>query len=104
MRAEPATVGLLRTSGGEQSVRPGSVQPVVRPTPEFATGPYDRRPFRRDGLVVATRKDERPDAQSSAIFDAHYLRLSGATDARFVRLNAHSVRRTRNHPGPAHDR
>jgi hypothetical protein len=53
---------------------------------------------------VATRKDERPDAQSSAISDAHYLRLSRATDARSLRLNARFVRRTRNHPLPAQDR
>src|SRR3954451_5142134 len=39
MRAEPAAVGLLRNSGGHQSVKSGSVQPIVQPTPEFATGP-----------------------------------------------------------------
>ena len=55
------------------------------------------------GLVgVVTRNDARADAQSSAIFDAHYVRLEGATDAHSMRLNARSVRRTRNHPGSAH--
>src|SRR3954454_14150107 len=37
--AEPATVGLLRTSGGQQSVKSGSAQPIVPPTPKFATSP-----------------------------------------------------------------
>src|SRR4051812_11596121 len=38
VRAEPAIVGLLRTSGGQQSMKLGSVSPLVWPTPEFATG------------------------------------------------------------------
>jgi hypothetical protein len=53
-------------------------------------------------LSVPTRNDGRPDAQSSAIFDANYLRLSATADARCLRLNARFVRRTRNHPGSAH--
>jgi len=56
----------------------------------------------RSAVGVAARKDERPDAQSSAVFDADYLRLAGAADARSLRMNARSVRRTRNHPLPAH--
>ena len=40
MRAEPVAVGLFRTSDGEQSMKSGSVQPIVRPTPEFATSPF----------------------------------------------------------------
>jgi hypothetical protein len=39
MRAEPGAVGLLRTFAGDQSVKLGSVQSIVRPTPEFATSP-----------------------------------------------------------------
>ena len=55
-----------------------------------------------EGLGIATRNDARCDAQSSAIFNANYVRLEGATNARCLRLNARLVRPTRNHPGSAH--
>ena len=47
------------------------------------------------GLAVATRNDVRPDAQSRVVFDAQSVRLSAIADARSVRLNARSLRRTR---------
>src|SRR3954452_22469435 len=37
---------LFRISGGQQNVKFGSVQPILRPTPEFATSP-DRPPTSR---------------------------------------------------------
>ena len=43
VRAEPAAVGLFRSAAGEQSVKLGSVQPIVRPAPEFATSPVGGR-------------------------------------------------------------
>src|SRR5689334_7097111 len=39
VRAEPTAVDLFRSASGEQSMKLGSLQPIVRPTPEFATGP-----------------------------------------------------------------
>jgi hypothetical protein len=53
-------------------------------------------------LAMATRNDGRPDAQSSAISDAGSLRLWEMTDARSLRMSAHSLRWTRNHPVAAH--
>jgi len=48
-------------------------------------------------LGVAARNDERPDAQSSAVFDADSLRLRRCVDAGYLRTRARSVRRTRDH-------
>jgi hypothetical protein len=53
---------------------------------------------------VAARNDARSDAQSRAVSDARSLRLEGVADARCLRPSARSVRRTRNHPVPTHDR
>ena len=46
---------------------------------------------------VATRNDECSDAQSRPVSGAHYLRLKRASDARYLRLSARSLRRTRDH-------
>src|ERR1700733_13631742 len=48
-------------------------------------------------VTVVTRNDERSDAQSRPISGAHYLRLKQASDARYLRLNAQSLRQTRDH-------
>jgi hypothetical protein len=51
-----------------------------------------------DGAIdVATRNDERPDAQSRVVFGAQSVRISVATGARYLSLNAQSLRRTRDH-------
>jgi len=39
VRAEPAARILFRTFAGCQSMKPGSAQSIVPPTPEFATSP-----------------------------------------------------------------
>jgi len=43
--AEPAACTLLRAFADHQSVKLGSVYPIVRPTPEFATGPSGQLPI-----------------------------------------------------------
>jgi hypothetical protein len=48
-------------------------------------------------IGVAARNHERPDAQSSSVSDAHWLRLTGPSDARYLRLNARYLRLARDH-------
>lgn len=47
---------------------------------------------------VAARNHKRLDAQSRVFFDAQSVRTSETADARYVRLNAVSLRRTQDHP------
>lgn len=54
------------------------------------------------GLGVATRNDERPDAQSRVVFGAQSVRISVTMGARYLRLNARSLRRTRDHAVSTH--
>ncbi len=49
-------------------------------------------------VVVAARNHKRLDAQSRVLFDAQSVRTSEIADARYVRLNAGSLRRTQDHP------
>jgi hypothetical protein len=46
-------------------------------------------------VSVATRNDVRADAQSRLVSHAHWLRLQRASDARYLRFNAQSLRRMR---------
>src|SRR4051794_31040545 len=46
---------------------------------------------------VATRNDERSDAQSRVVFGARSVRISVTIGARYLRLSARSLRRTRDH-------
>jgi len=50
-------------------------------------------------LSIAARNRNVSDAQSRVLSDAHQLRLEVGFGARFVRLGARSVRRTRDRPG-----
>src|SRR4051812_17704956 len=63
MRAEPVAVGLFRSADGEQSMKLGSVQPIVRPTPEFATSPPKLDPFTGIIDAILTADDARPKKQ-----------------------------------------
>src|SRR3954447_14872584 len=49
------------------------------------------------GIAVATRNDERSDAQSRVVFGARSVRISVTIGARYLRLSARSLRRTRDH-------
>ena len=55
--------------------QPSPSQPAARPGPAFDAARYTVPAGTQLDLGVVTRKDERPDAQSSAISDARWLRL-----------------------------
>ena len=58
---------------------------------------------RRDlALAVAARNRNVADAQSRALSDAQSVRTSVTTNARYLRLSAGSVRRTRDRANPTH--
>ena len=80
----------------EMAGRAGSPRQKGRDV-EFGSGPL--HPSRATPswrlIAVAARNRNVADAQSRAVSDADYLRLSGASDARCLRMSARSVRRTR---------
>ena len=56
VRAKPDAVGLLRSADGEQSMKFGSVRPIVWPTPEFATSPRNDPRRREEGSAQQGRR------------------------------------------------
>jgi len=86
-----SALGAVRVSrtGRERAARP---KPPGSPPGRGAAG-------RTIGplVSVATRNDERPGAQSRVVFGAQSVRISMAMSARYLRLNARSLRQTRDH-------
>src|SRR5689334_23627973 len=97
MRAEPAAIGLLRTSGDQQSVKPGSVQPIVRPTPEFATGPSRQTGKPHNQISIFWGKGQ---FAAGPIYESSWSDWSGITPLWteplfFARRQKHSTKRIR---------